>query len=41
MSHSLSKTTSYIPESSKPRTSPLRPISVNKDTTKPMTPCKP
>nr|DAT81594.1 MAG TPA: hypothetical protein [Caudoviricetes sp.] len=31
----------YIPKPSKPSTSPLRTISVNKDTTKPMTPCKP
>ena len=35
------KDDTYIPEPSKPRTSPLRPISVNKGTTKPMTPCKP
>ena len=35
------KDDTYIPDPSKPCTSPLRPISANKGTTKPMTPCKP
>ena len=37
----LLKDNNFIPEPSKPCTSPLRPISVNKGTTKTMTPCKP
>lgn len=37
----FTKDDTYIPEPSKLRTSPLRPISVNKGTIKPMTPCKP
>lgn len=35
------KDDNLITEPSKPRTSPLRPISVSKGTINPMTPCKP